>query len=216
MMTDDGDKVPRSRRLCAALVLLLGVPVLVFVFGVALPMLRRSRIAFCEMELCNATMEVLGHYPGGTPDLSACGELLERAVADSGILYADMSYIAYNPTIVPFIATHPVAAVLAPELMDSFGRVGDVPANSIQRGALAACDSHEEQLYPALSWSRHTLRCVVAFGLPTQKIISAYGELSATPAPSPPLLPDPATEPARSPDPTAVRAHDAKAHLCVW
>jgi len=173
MMTDAAE-ITRSRRWCAAAYLLLAVPLLAFVFGVALPLLCSSRIAFCEVDFCTATMEVLGHLPGGPLDLSACGELMERAVAESGILYADVSYVAYNPTIMPFVATRPVAVAIAPALTDGFGHVGDVLADSIRRGALAACDSHDEQLYPALSWSRHTLRCVVALGLPTRKIISAY------------------------------------------
>jgi len=154
--------------------LLVAAPLVFFAFGVALPMLHHSRVTFCEADMCNATAEALGYVLDGPSDLSMCGDLIERVAADSGVVYGRASFLAYNPSLVTFVITNPSVAAIAPAMTESFGRTGDTPADSVERGAYGGCESDEEFVLPALSWSRHTMRCVGSLGVLSQEAISNY------------------------------------------
>ena len=49
----------------------------------------------------------------GSPPLRSleeCGELLEQAVRQRGVVYTDVTMAVYNPAVIPFVARAPTAA----------------------------------------------------------------------------------------------------------
>lgn len=82
--------------------------------GVYLPITLGARVELCSVSICAATeRHLLGGPPMGSPPLRSleeCGELLEQAVRERGVVYTDVTMAVYNPAVIPFVARAPTAA----------------------------------------------------------------------------------------------------------
>ena len=110
--------------------------------------------------------------------LELCGLLAEQSVRRDGVVYADLTLLLFNPSLVPFVARDVSGVGLEPAQLASFGSPAETAAGSLARGAAGACTASGPLLLPALSWSSHTVRCTVAVGDAAARMISAYASES--------------------------------------
>jgi len=186
---NDEDKQPhghqssgwsRWRLLRWSLAVLILALLFFFLCGVVIPLLLWSRVNFCAVEACSATSETTGYFtlPEGRVGLELCGLLAEQSVRSDGVVYADLTLLLFNPSLVPFVARDVSGVGLEPAQLASFGSPAETAAGSLARGAAGACTASGPLLLPALSWSSHTVRCTVAVGDAAARMISAYASES--------------------------------------